>query len=400
MKKICAVITARTSYTKIKPVLRAIQQHPDLELQIICAGSALLNRYGDIDHIIEKDGFTINERIFMVVEGETLLTTAKTTGLGMIEFSNAYQKLDPDVVFIMADRYEQMAAAIPAAYMNIPIAHAQGGEVTGNIDEKVRHAISKLADIHFPATQRAADFLIRMGEHEDKVVLTGCPSTDLCQEVLDSPGFDFELYKKYGGVGGHPNIDEPYIIVMQHPVTTEYGDARAQAMATLEAVHELDVPTFWFWPNLDAGSDQTSKAIRIFRENQDESKLHFFRNMEPQDFLRLLNKAAVIVGNSSCAIREASFLGTAAVNIGSRQVNREQGPNVVNCGYNKSDIQAALQEQLKKGKLPSTSLYGDGRAAEKIANALSEVPLSSYKTLNYLDENGETRSDVHIAAQG
>ena len=390
MRKICVVITARTSYTKIRPVLKAIQEHPELELQVICAGSALLNRYGDIDHIIEKDGFPVSERIYMVVEGETLMTSAKTTGLGMIEFASAYKKLDPDVVFIMADRYEQMAAAIPAAYMNIPIAHAQGGEVTGNIDEKVRHAITKLADIHFPATQRAAEWLVRMGENTEKVIFSGCPSTDLCQSVLDKPELDFDLYQKYGGVGGNPDFSGQFLIVMQHPVTTEYGSAKEQAEETLQAIVEIDLPTFWFWPNLDAGSDQTSKAIRTFRENNKQNQLHFFRNMEPLDFLRLLNKASVIIGNSSCAIREASFLGTAAVNIGTRQANREQGPNAMNSGYNYKEIANAIRTQLAKGKLPSTHLYGDGKAAKKIADSLASFDLSSYKILNYLDDFQQT----------
>lgn len=383
-RKICVVVTARTSYTKIKPVLCAIQKHPDLELQLICAGSALINRYGAIDDQIEQDGFTINERIHMIVEGESLLTSAKTTGLGMIEFASAYQALQPDCVFVMADRYEQMAAAIPAAYMNIPLAHAQGGEVTGNIDEKVRHSITKLADIHFPATERARDWIIRMGENPEQVILSGCPSTDLCQQVLDQPDMDFELYEKYSGVGAYPSLDGDFIIVMQHPVTTEYGDARQQAVATLEAVHELDLPTLWFWPNIDAGNDQTSKAIRVFREHNQSDKLHFMRNMGPDDFLRLLNKASVIVGNSSCAIREASYLGTPAVNIGSRQSDREHAENVMNVGYDKEEIKAAIQQQIAS-KPSQSDLYGQGNAGEKIAQALADCEFSFHKRINYLE---------------
>lgn len=384
MRKICVVVTARTSYTKIKPILKAIQCHPDLELQLICAGSALINRYGAIDAQIENDGFKIDERIYMIVEGENLITSAKTTGLGMIEFATAYQNLQPDCVLVMADRYEQMAAAIPAAYMNIPLAHVQGGEVTGNIDEKVRHAITKLADIHFPATEKARDWIIRMGENPESVILSGCPSTDICQEILDKPALDFELYEKYSGVGAYPDLGNKFIIVMQHPVTTEYNDARKQAVATLEAVYELDIPTLWFWPNIDAGNDQTSKAIRVFREHNQNNKLHFLRNMEPEDFLRLLNKASVIVGNSSCAIREASYLGTAAVNIGSRQSDREHADNVLNVGYDKQDIKSAILLQMKKHYDPSC-LYGEGDAGQKIAQALATKPLSFHKRINYLD---------------
>lgn len=385
MRKICVVVTARTSYTKIKPILKAVQDHPDLKLQLICAGSALINRYGAIDEQVERDGFKIDERIHMIVEGESLLTSAKTTGLGMIEFSSAYQSLQPDCVLVMADRYEQMAAAVPAAYMNIPLAHVQGGEVTGNIDEKVRHAITKLADIHFPATTKSREWIIRMGENPGQVILSGCPSTDLCQQVLDNPDFDFELYDKYSGVGSYPKLDDEFVIVMQHPVTTEYGDAREQALMTLEAVHELDIPTLWFWPNIDAGNDQTSKAIRVFREHQGENKLHFLRNMKPEDFLRLLNKASAIVGNSSCAIREASYLGTAAVNIGSRQSDRESAENVVNAGYNKSDIKAAIKDAITRNPEPS-KLYGEGNAGQNIAQALATKTLTFHKRINYLAE--------------
>ena len=385
MKKICVVVTARTSYTKIKPILKAIQEHNQLELQLICAGSALLNRYGAIDDQIENDGFQIDAKIYMIVEGENLLTSAKSTGLGMIEFSSAYDHLKPDCILVMADRYEQMAAAIPAAYMNIPLAHVQGGEVTGNIDEKVRHAISKLADIHFPATSTAREWLIRMGENPEQIVLSGCPSTDICQQILNNPKLDFELYEKYSGVGSYPSLDDNFIIVMQHPVTTEYDDARNQAVITLNAIHELDIPTLWFWPNIDAGSDQTSKAIRVFREHNHDNKLHFLRNMEPEDFLRLLNRASVIVGNSSCAIREASYLGTAAVNIGTRQSNREHAENVINVNYNKEEIKEAILKQIARTYEPST-LYGTGDAGQKIANALAKTPLKYHKKINYLEE--------------
>jgi len=394
MRKICVVLTARTSYTKIRPVLKAIDAHPDLHMQLICAGSALLKRYGEMEELIRQDGFEIDERIYMIVEGETLLTSAKTTGLGLIEFASAYDRLKPDVVFIMADRYEQMAAAVPAAYMNIPIAHAQGGEVTGNIDEKVRHAITKLADIHFPATELARDYIIRMGENPDHVILSGCPSTDLCQQVLDEPDLDFVLYEKYGGVGAQPALDENYLIVMQHPVTTEYGSALEQSMVTLEAVYELGVPTLWFWPNIDAGSDETSKAIRSFRENNHPKNMHFFRNMAVEDFLRVLHKSSVIIGNSSCAIREASYLGVSAVNVGTRQSDREQAGNVINVGYNKSDIKQAIQQHLVEPPLAKSFLYGNGRGGEIVADTLATIELSFHKRLNYLDERSCNKDAV------
>lgn len=383
MRKVCVVITARTSYTKIKPILVALKANPHVELQIVCAASAVLDRYGKVELTIEKDGFRISERIYMILEAETLLTSAKSAGMGVIEFAGAFDRLKPDVVLLMADRYEVIAPAIAASYQNIPLAHVQGGEVSGNIDEKVRHAITKLADLHFPATERARDWLIRMGERPEAVFCTGCPSTDLAKEVIENPTMDFDVYEKYGGVGDKPDLVNGFIVVMHHPVTTEYADARKQVSETLHAVSELNRPVLWFWPNPDAGSDDTSKMIRSFRENQPSSWLHFIKNMEPADFLRLLYASEGIVGNSSVAIRECSYLGVPAINIGSRQANRERGPNVVDVLHDRHEIKSAIKSHLN-GRVKRTNLYGQGDAGKKIADVVSSVSLSFYKSINYL----------------
>ena len=382
MRKICVVLTARTSYTKIKPVLQAIKDHPELELQLVCGASAVLERYGNADKIAERDGFPINERIHMVLEGETLLTSVKSAGYGVVEFAAAFDRLKPDMVFIMADRYETLAASMAAAYLNIPLAHAQGGEVSGNIDEKVRHANTKLADLHFPCTERAHDWIIRMGEDPEAVHLTGCPSIDIASDVLKQPDLGFSIYEKYGGVGHKPDLSNGYIIVMQHPVTTEVGNAAAQIRETLYAARDCGKPVLWFWPNADAGSDAVSKEIRIFRESQQVQHMHFFKNMEPQDFLRLLNGSDGIVGNSSVAIRECSYLGVPAVNLGTRQQNRERGPNVMDCAYDRAAILHAMQNHCGR-KFPSATTYGDGHAAKKIAQAMATAPLRFSKTLHY-----------------
>jgi UDP-hydrolysing UDP-N-acetyl-D-glucosamine 2-epimerase len=384
MRKVSVVLTARTSYTKIKPILVALKANPQVQLEIICAASALLDRYGKVERTVEKDGFRISERIHMVLEAETLLTSAKSAGMGVIEFAGAFDRLRPDVVLLMADRYEVLAPAIAASYQNIPLAHVQGGEVSGNIDEKVRHAITKLADLHFPATERARDWLIRMGERSETVFCTGCPSTDLAKEVLESPAMDFDVYRKYGGVGHTPDLSDGFIVVMQHPVTTEYADAGAQVAETLQAVATLSGPVLWFWPNSDAGGDETSKAIRAFRENHDPKHIHFIKNMEPADFLRLLVASNGIVGNSSVAIRECSYLGVPAIDIGSRQSNRERGPNVRNVGYDRVEIGRAIREHLNR-RVPSSTLYGHGDAGQKIADLVATVPLSFYKSINYID---------------
>jgi UDP-hydrolysing UDP-N-acetyl-D-glucosamine 2-epimerase len=208
--------------------------------------------------------------------------------------------------------------------MNIPVAHIQGGEVTGSIDEKVRHAVTKLSDIHLVASKGAYERVLKLGEDPQNVFNTGCPSIDLAAEIAKSPKLDFDPIKKYGGVGKELDLSRGYIVVMQHPVTSEYSESRAQIKHTLKAADACGYPVLWFWPNVDAGSDGTSSGIRSFREHNETSQFHFFKNMAPHDFLRLLINSKCLMGNSSVGIRECAFLGVPVVNIGSRARTNEE----------------------------------------------------------------------------
>jgi UDP-hydrolysing UDP-N-acetyl-D-glucosamine 2-epimerase len=382
-RKICVVVTARPSYSRIRTALQAIHRHPELELQLVVAASALLDRYGNAIQAIESDGFPIKARVYMVLEGENLVTSAKSTGLGLVELATVFDNLKPDAVVTIADRYETLATAVAASYMNIPVVHVQGGEVTGSIDEKVRHAVTKLANLHLVSTPLAAERVKRLGEAPESVVLTGCPSIDIAAEVAARPELDFDPFEKYGGVGPKPDLSSGYFVVMQHPVTTEYEAARAQVEETLYAVKGLGYPILWFWPNADAGSDGTSKGIRLFREREKPDNFHVFRNMFPDDFLRLLVHSRAIVGNSSVAIRECSFLGVPAVNIGSRQVGRERGRNVIDTSHDREAIAAAIMQHVRNGKYSRDCLYGDGHAGDRIAGCLATAPLTVEKQLAY-----------------
>lgn len=386
MRKVCVVVTARPSYSRIKTALAAIDAHPELELQLVVAASALLDRYGMALDVIEKDGFSAAARVYMVLEGENLASMAKTTGLGLMELATVFDNLAPDVVVSIADRYETIATAIAAAYMNIPLAHVQGGEVTGSIDEKVRHAVTKLADLHLVSTAAARDRVVRMGEDSARVFVTGCPSIDLAAAVAKdggASGLHFDPYARYGGVGHAPSLDDGYLVVMQHPVTTEYRAARDHTIETLEAVSRLGVPTLWFWPNVDAGSDGTSGALRTFRELHDPPHIHFFKNMEPADFLSLLVHSRCLVGNSSVGIRECSFLGVPVVNIGTRQQGRDRGANVVDVGYDRAAIAEATDRQMAAGRRTGEPIYGQGDAGARIADRLATAPLGIEKRLCY-----------------
>lgn len=370
MKKICAVVGSRANYSSIRSALRAIQQHPDLELQLVLSASALLDRYGMVAKLIEADGFPANEKLHMLVEGETPTTMAKSTGLGLIELPSVFSRLKPDIVVTVGDRFETMATTLAAAYMNIPIAHTMGGEVTGSIDESIRHAVTKFAHIHFPASRQAHDRIIRLGERPEDVHLVGCPRIDLVAEMLragNEPSED--IFEE--GVGDRLDLSEPFLLISQHPVTTEYGAAEDQIVSTLEAINDLDIAAIVLWPNADAGSEDIARGMRKWRERGLDRKMHFFKNLSIETYVSLMARTACLVGNSSSGIREGAYIGTPVVNIGSRQKGRERGRNVLDVAHDADEIRNAVEKQLEHGRYPSEDVYGSGNAGERIANILA-----------------------------
>jgi len=382
VKKVCVVVGSRANYSSIKSAMRAVEAHPELELQLVVGASALLDRYGSVADLIARDGFEASERVFMLIEGETPSTMAKSTGLGLLELPTAFERLQPDVVITVGDRFETMATALAATYMNIPLAHTMGGEVSGNIDESIRHAVTKFAHVHFPASQGAADRIVKLGEDPESVHLVGCPRMDLVAEVLEDDGNGLsDLFET--GVGGRFSLDEPFLLVSQHPVTTEYGDGKRQIQETLKAVQALDVPAIVLWPNADAGSEHIAAGIRQFREHNDDSKLHFFKNLPTSDYIKLMSRTAALVGNSSSAIREGAFIGTPAVNVGPRQDGRDRGSNVVDVDYDSAAIVDATRTQMANGRYEMEPIYGDGHAGERIADVLATTTISIHKRITY-----------------
>ncbi len=380
-RKICVVVNSRANYGRIKSVMRAVEDHPDLELQTIVGASALLYRFGHAVDNIRADGFEPSATVYSIVEGENPTTMAKSTGMAIMDLSTQFENLRPDVVLTVADRFETIATAIAASYMNIPVAHTQGGEVTGSIDESVRHAVSKLAHLHFPATDLAKDYLLRMGEEESRVHMTGCPAIDLIADLdLSLPA---DLFSSNKGVGATLDPSQPYLVVLQHPVTTEFGQGFEQVQETLAAVLALDMQTAWLWPNVDAGSDDVSKGLRMHREVNGDGKLHFYRNFTPEDYARLIANAACLIGNSSSGLREGAFLGTPTVDVGTRQARREHGENVVRAGYDRAEIEAKARQQISHGRFPKSTLFGDGSAGRQIAEILANGPISVQKRLSY-----------------
>jgi UDP-hydrolysing UDP-N-acetyl-D-glucosamine 2-epimerase len=383
MRKICVVVGSRANYGSIKSAMRAIQAHNELELQVVVGASALLDRYGSLVDIIRDDGFQPAAHVYMLIEGETPTTMAKSTGLGLLELPTIFEQLKPDFVLTIGDRFETMATTLAAAYMNIPLAHTMGGEVSGTIDESIRHAVTKFAHIHFPACAQARDRIIKMGEHEEDVYLVGCPRIDLVAEILkvDQDALGLSLFEE--GVGTSFDLAKPFVMVSQHPVTTEYGQGESQITETLVAVRELGLPAVVFWPNADAGSDDVARGIRKFRENGDAAHMHFFKNLPADVYIRLMRRTVCLVGNSSSAIREGAFIGTPAVNVGSRQDMRQRGKNVMDVDHDRYAIAAAILQQVKHGRYPPEPIYGDGHAGARIAQVLSRCNVRVQKRISY-----------------
>jgi UDP-hydrolysing UDP-N-acetyl-D-glucosamine 2-epimerase len=386
MRKICVFVGSRANYSSIKSVMQAVQKHPDLELQVIIGASAVLGRFGNVEDILAKDGFPANYRFYNIVEGENPVTMAKSTGLGLIDASMILDNLKPDFVVVVGDRFEMMSVTIAAAYMNIRIAHTMGGEVTGTIDESIRHAITKFAHVHFAANEDARQRIIKLGEEEQYVFNVGCPRIDLVAKELERNSDEVleSLFTKHSGVGpGNFDLHKPFLLVSQHPVTTEFGNNRKQIEETLFALAELKMPTIMLWPNIDAGSDDISSGIRTFREKHRPEWLHLFKNLPTPVYIHLMKNTACLVGNSSSGVREGAIIGTPVVNIGSRQHKRMAGNNAINAGYDRKEIMEAIQAQLKNGRYPADPLYGSGYAGFQIAEILLNINPPVQKTLTY-----------------
>ncbi|MBI4765605.1 MAG: UDP-N-acetylglucosamine 2-epimerase (hydrolyzing) [Deltaproteobacteria bacterium] len=382
-RKICVILTTRGNYAKMKPVMKAISKREGLELQVILGGGAVLPKYGDLTTIIRRDGFVLDRILHFLIEGENLVTMTQSAGFATIEMARAFNDLAPDIVLVIADRFEALSIAMSAFYMNIIVAHIEGGEVSGSIDESIRHAITKLSHLHFPANTAAAERIIKLGEDSEKVFVVGTTSLDQLSEIeLEDVSSLFE-FQRTTGVGSDLDFRKDFNVVLQHPVVTEYQDNLKNINETIAAVDELKIPTVWIWPNMDAGSDGIAKGIRMFREMKNPDYIHYFKSVPFKEYAKLLFNCRCLVGNSSSGIRESAFLGTPVVNIGTRQDGRDRGRNVLDVPYDRQQIKQAISRQMANGLYPSDDLYGDGRAGHKISEILATVDLKVQKTIAY-----------------
>ncbi len=375
-RKICFVITSKIHYGRSKLILEELRRREDIELQIVVGASAILPNYGDVLSLLEQDGFSCDAKITMTVEGGTSVSMAKTAGLGIVEFATAFDNLQPDIVVLRADRYEVLAAAIAAAYLNITVAHIEGGDISGTIDESVRHAITKISHIHFPTNEAALNRIIKMGENPAYVHNFGCPGVEFAVENMNNISSDIINAM---GVGDIVDIEKPFLVVMQHPVTTEIQNNRKNTRETLKAIQYVDIPTIWFWPNVDAGTDEVSKAIRVFREIENPKNIRFLKYIRAEDFNALIDKSVCLIGNSSAGIKEASYLGTPVVNVGTRQNGRMRGHNVLDVNYDQDEIKKAIDIQIKHGKFSSSDMYYKPGTSKNIVDMLASAQLYTQK---------------------
>jgi len=341
----------------------------------------VLERFGLPVRVVEADGFPVDGEVYIELEGSTPATMAKSVGFGVVEFASELQRLKPDLVLLIGDRYEALSAAVAAAYMNICIAHVQGGEVSGSIDESARHAITKLAHFHFPSTARSAEYLVRMGERPDTILGVGCPSSDIALEMDRT--LAPEVVNTLGS-GAWIDVKKPFLLAVFHPTTTEYGGEQRQIEELLEALHRLEIQGLLLWPNIDAGADHISKAIRVFRDQRRPGWLRTIINLPPEDYLKVLANAACAIGNSSSFVRDAGYFGTPVVLVGNRQEGREADVHVTTVAPVAGEIAPAARMQLARGRYEPSTLYGDGRVSQRIAEALARLEPYLQKRLDYL----------------
>lgn len=380
-RKVCIIITTRGNYAKMKSVIRVLRNTEGMICQVIVGGGAILPEYGNFAMTLREQGIEPDRSIHYLIQGENPVAMAKSAGMAVTEFSTAFEDLMPDVVVVIADRYESLSIAMAASYMNIPIAHVEGGEVSGSIDESIRHAITKLAHLHFPATAGAAEVIEKLGEDKSTIFKVGSTSLDLIREMASNDLSSADDFQNTHGIGAMIEFDKPYLIVIQHPVTTEYERNLENVNHTINAIEKIGIQTIWIAPNMDAGSDGISKGLRIFRENKKPKKIRFFKAVPIEVYAPLIKNTVCLIGNSSSGIRESSFLGVPTINIGTRQQGRERGRNVVDVPYDYNEIYMATCKQIEHGFYDPDYTYGDGGSAEKIVKVLKDFQFKLQKRI-------------------
>lgn len=371
MKKVSVLTGTRAEYGLLKPVMDEIKKHPNLDLKIIVTGMHLSEEFGKTIDEIKNDGFEITKEIEMIPKDDSSYSMAKSIGEGIMGISDAFDDLEPDVLIVLGDRTEALAATVAAAYMNVVIAHIHGGDKSkAGLDESARHAITKFAHIHFPASKKSAKRIRKMGEEKWRINTVGAPGLDtaLNADLLDKD----EVENKF-----KIDLKEPLLLVVQHSVSTQPEKAEDQIEETLKAIKELSYQTIIIYPNADAGG---RKIIKKIKEYEKFSFIRTYENLSHKEYLSLLDYGDVLVGNSSSGIIESPSFNLPVVNIGIRQDGRECAENIIDVNHDKEKIKESIKrclfdEEFKKKVNNCKNPYGEGEASKKIVNILDKISI-------------------------
>ena len=384
-KIICFVILSRANYSSIKSVMLEVKKNKNLIFKLVVGASAIIDKYGSVSEFIEKEGFKIDYKINNLIEDNKTTGMVKTTGMGLVEISSVFEKIQPDIVFTVGDRYETISTAIAAAYMNITVAHTMGGEVSGTIDESIRHAVTKLSHLHFVSNKDALKRVIKLGEEKKYVFNVGCPRIDEVKKIIKQNKYSKAIKNlNKEGVGIKIDAKDEYIILSYHPVTTELYQNEIYIKKILNVLKDLKYKKIILWPNSDAGSEMISRIVRQYREKKLINNTRFIKNVSIETYVNLLKNCKCLIGNSSSAIREGAFIGVPAINIGSRQKDRLRGKNLIDSSYDYDELKRKILLQISKKSYKSENIYGDGNSGIKITNIIKKLKaINPQKKITY-----------------
>lgn len=371
--KVICVVSARASYARFREALLHINKLEDIDLGVVLSASAASSRYGDLNSQLESDGLHKLASVQCLVEGSEN-TMSITTGLATIELASVFSRFNPNLVIVIADRFETLAASIAASYANISVVHVQGGEITGNIDERVRHANTKLSDFHLVSSTKSRARLMSMGEQPDSIYVTGCPSIEIAQQAEHISPTSLQRLVNQVSSGDSFNVEDKYIVCQIHPETENILEIDAMFEKALSAILNTDRKIIIMWPNADAGNSIITKTLQKIRDSHPQG-LTFLKNLRAEYFLKLLSLSEFVIGNSSVGIRECSFMGVPTINIGVRQKGRDRGTNVIDVSWDADEIRSAILEIENNRNYYSqrSVIYGDGSASIKITNAIQDI---------------------------
>lgn len=374
-RRILGVTGIRSEYDIMSSVFRAITDHPNLDLQLVVTGAHLSEAYGHTIDEIHQDGFVVCDEIESLLSGDQASSRVKGLAIQLQGLVQTVARVQPDILLVLGDREESISTALVGAYMNIPVAHLCGGDrVIGNVDDQVRHAVTKLANLHFVTNAESADRVIRLGEEPFRVFNVGNPGLDRFLNVPEISTVDLTQRLGFPITEG-----EPLIVLIQHVISTEIDQAYEQMIVTLEAIKDLGIKTVLSYPNSDAGGQQ---LIRAIQEYESLSFLHVAKNIPRLEFVNLMRNASCLLGNSSAGILEAPLLKLPVVNVGNRQRGRLHAENVQFVSHDKEQIVEALKlaifdSQYRNSIMNCSNPYGDGRSSDRIAKILSEIPINN-----------------------